>query len=54
MSAATMRAAVYHGAKDVRVEQRPVPTAGPDQVLVRGDPFGHLRHRRHGVPARAG
>ncbi|HEX5118018.1 MAG TPA: alcohol dehydrogenase catalytic domain-containing protein [Pseudonocardiaceae bacterium] len=32
---ATMRAAVYHGAKDVRIEERPVPTAGAGQVLVR-------------------
>jgi (R,R)-butanediol dehydrogenase/meso-butanediol dehydrogenase/diacetyl reductase len=31
----TMRAAVYHGAKDVRIEQRPVPTPAEGQVLVR-------------------
>lgn len=30
-----MRAAVYHGPKDVRIEQRPVPGVGPGQVLVR-------------------
>ena len=35
MAAATMRAAVYHGAKDVRIEERDVPVAGPGQVLVR-------------------
>jgi (R,R)-butanediol dehydrogenase/meso-butanediol dehydrogenase/diacetyl reductase len=35
MAGPTMRAAVYHGAKDVRVEERPVPRVGPDQVLVR-------------------
>ncbi|HJP79383.1 MAG TPA: alcohol dehydrogenase catalytic domain-containing protein [Pseudonocardiaceae bacterium] len=30
-----MRAAVYHGAKDVRIEQRPMPSVKPDNVLVR-------------------
>jgi (R,R)-butanediol dehydrogenase/meso-butanediol dehydrogenase/diacetyl reductase len=30
-----MRAAVYHGAKDVRIEQRPVPAVGAGEVLVR-------------------
>ena len=30
-----MRAAVYHGAKDVRIERRPVPAVGPDQVLLK-------------------
>jgi (R,R)-butanediol dehydrogenase/meso-butanediol dehydrogenase/diacetyl reductase len=30
-----MRAAVYHGARDVRIEDRPVPSAGPGEVLVR-------------------
>ncbi|HEX5406467.1 MAG TPA: alcohol dehydrogenase catalytic domain-containing protein [Pseudonocardiaceae bacterium] len=30
-----MRAAVYHGAKDVRIEHRPVPTPAAGQVLVR-------------------
>lgn len=30
-----MRAAVYHGAGDVRVETRPVPVPGPGEVLVR-------------------
>jgi (R,R)-butanediol dehydrogenase/meso-butanediol dehydrogenase/diacetyl reductase len=32
---AVMRAAVYHGRRDVRVEDRPVPAAGEGQVLVR-------------------
>jgi (R,R)-butanediol dehydrogenase/meso-butanediol dehydrogenase/diacetyl reductase len=32
---ATMRAAVYYGAKDVRIEQRPVPTPAEGEVLVR-------------------
>jgi (R,R)-butanediol dehydrogenase / meso-butanediol dehydrogenase / diacetyl reductase len=35
MTDATMRAAVYHGAKDVRIEDRPVPVPGPGEVLVR-------------------
>jgi (R,R)-butanediol dehydrogenase / meso-butanediol dehydrogenase / diacetyl reductase len=35
VSAGTMRAAVYHGAGDVRIEERPVPRAGPGQVLLR-------------------
>lgn len=30
----TMRAARYHGQKDVRVEDVPVPKPGPDQCLV--------------------
>jgi (R,R)-butanediol dehydrogenase/meso-butanediol dehydrogenase/diacetyl reductase len=32
---ATMRAAVYHGARDVRVEERPVPVPGPGELLIR-------------------
>ncbi len=32
---ATMRAAVYRGVNDVRVESVPVPTIGPGEVLVR-------------------
>ncbi len=32
---AVMRAAVLHGTGDVRVEERPVPEAGPGQVVVR-------------------
>ncbi len=32
---ATMRAAVYHGVNDVRVEQVPVPTIGPGEILIR-------------------
>jgi (R,R)-butanediol dehydrogenase/meso-butanediol dehydrogenase/diacetyl reductase len=35
MTAATMRAAVYHGAKDVRIEDRPVPVPGQGEVLVK-------------------
>ena len=30
-----MRAAVYHGARDVRVERRPRPRPGPGEVLLR-------------------
>jgi L-iditol 2-dehydrogenase len=32
---ATMRAAVYHGINDVRLETVPVPTIGPGELLVR-------------------
>src|SRR2546429_9902651 len=32
---ATMRAAVYHGKNDVRVETVPVPQIGPGEILVR-------------------
>jgi (R,R)-butanediol dehydrogenase/meso-butanediol dehydrogenase/diacetyl reductase len=35
MGAATMRAAVYHHTRDVRVEERPVPEVRPGHVLVR-------------------
>ena len=31
----TMRAAVYHGPRDVRIERRPVPERGDGQVLLR-------------------
>lgn len=31
----TMRALIYHGVKDVRVEDRPIPDCGPDDVIVR-------------------
>jgi (R,R)-butanediol dehydrogenase/meso-butanediol dehydrogenase/diacetyl reductase len=31
---ATMRALRFHGARDLRLEQVPVPTPGPDEVLV--------------------
>jgi (R,R)-butanediol dehydrogenase/meso-butanediol dehydrogenase/diacetyl reductase len=30
-----MRAAVYHGPLDLRIEDRPAPTAGPGEVLIR-------------------
>lgn len=31
----SMRAAVYYGERDVRIEERPVPTPGPADVLLR-------------------
>ncbi len=33
--AGSMRAAVYHGDHDVRIERRPVPEPGPGEVLLR-------------------
>lgn len=33
--ATTMPAAVYHGPRDVRIEQRPAPVAGPGELLLR-------------------
>jgi (R,R)-butanediol dehydrogenase/meso-butanediol dehydrogenase/diacetyl reductase len=35
MTANTMRAAVYHGARDIRIEQVPTPARGAQDVLVR-------------------
>ena len=31
----TMLAAVYHGPKDIRLEQRPTPVVGPDEMLLK-------------------
>lgn len=31
----TMKAAVYHGLDDIRIEERPVPTAGPGELVLR-------------------
>ena len=31
----TMRVAVYHDNSDIRLENRPVPDIGPDEVLLR-------------------
>ena len=31
----TMRVAVYHSNSDIRIEERPVPVAGPGEILVR-------------------
>ena len=36
----TMRAAVYRGVNDVRIEQVPVPEIGPGELLVRIDTCG--------------
>ncbi|MBS4209440.1 zinc-binding dehydrogenase [Bacillus sp. FJAT-50079] len=30
-----MKAGIYHGQQDVRVEERPIPTVGPKDVLIR-------------------
>lgn len=35
MSSNMMRALIYHGVRDVRVEDRPIPDCGPDDVIVR-------------------
>ena len=36
----TMRAAVFYGAGDIRIEERPVPKAGPGQMVVKIDYCG--------------
>jgi L-iditol 2-dehydrogenase len=36
----TMRAAVYYGNRDVRIEERPVPKTGDDELLVRIESSG--------------
>jgi threonine dehydrogenase-like Zn-dependent dehydrogenase len=33
--APTMRAAIFYGGKDIRVEDRPLPELHPDEVLIR-------------------
>jgi L-iditol 2-dehydrogenase len=35
-----MRAAVYYSNADVRIEERPVPAIGPDELLIRGEVSG--------------
>lgn len=35
-----MKAAVYYGNRDIRVEERPVPKIGPDELLVRIESSG--------------
>ena len=37
---ATMRAVVVHGPEDYRLEERPVPTPGPGELLLRTDAVG--------------
>ncbi len=36
----TMRAAVLHGPEDLRIEEVPVPVAGPDDVIIKVDVCG--------------
>ena len=38
----TMRAARWHGKKDIRIEEIDSPTAGPGQVLVDAVSYTHL------------
>ncbi len=51
-----MRAAVYYSNADVRVEERPVPAIGPDELLIRADVSGICGsdvmewYRRHRAP----
>ncbi|MEV7468805.1 NAD(P)-dependent alcohol dehydrogenase [Streptomyces kronopolitis] len=49
---ATMRAAVLHGPEQLRIEERPVPTPGPGEVLVRVEAVGtcgsDVHYYRHG------
>ncbi len=42
-----MRAAVWHGYKDLRIEEKPVPVPGRDQVLIRVDWAGICGTDRH-------
>ena len=42
-----MRAAVFHGVGDLRIEERPVPTAGPGQILLRVAACGICGTDRH-------
>ena len=43
-----MRALVYHGPKDMRIEQRPVPLPGPGQVRIRAAYVGICGSDVHG------
>ncbi len=42
-----MRAAVWHGYKDIRIEEKPVPVPGKGQVLIRVDWAGICGTDRH-------
>ena len=42
----TMRAAVFHGPGDIRVDDVPRPHPGPGEAVVRVDVDDDLRHRR--------
>ena len=35
-----MRVAVYHSNRDVRIEERPTPAIGPDEILMRVEASG--------------
>jgi len=66
--AATMRAAVYHGPRDLRIEEVPRPRPAPGEVLVRVhangicgtdasefvDPKMYPLHKRHGLTKHQG
>ncbi|WP_030796097.1 NAD(P)-dependent alcohol dehydrogenase [Streptomyces sp. NRRL S-337] len=49
---ATMRAAVLHGPEKLKLEERPVPTPGPGEVLIRVEAVGtcgsDVHYYRHG------
>ena len=38
-----MRAAVYYNNRDIRIEERPTPKAGPGEMVVRIDASGRPR-----------
>ena len=42
-----MRAAVWHGYKDLRIEEVPVPVPGPGKVLIKVDWAGICGTDRH-------
>lgn len=55
-----MRAAVWYGARDVRIEEKEVPTPKPDEVLIRvaycgicGSDLHEYADGPHAIPARA-
>lgn len=43
----TMKAAVWHGYKDVRIQDMPIPVPGPEQILIRVDYAGICGTDRH-------
>lgn len=42
-----MRAAVWHGGKDIRIEDLPKPTIGPDEALIKVKAEGICRSELH-------